>query len=239
MMLVESHHLLASGEPRDKYIPLVSTVSVSPTYSSQNFCIDKHFILSIDSKHTLKWLAEEELLCPYLIQYLPLHKLKNPPPLNYREKGQNTTAHKMWQIPITPSFPVQFGLSSPPSVKMTKLSCCLDAATWPSQGSGRGSPCTVPPVSSRCQCRWCPTLWSPSTKSSSLAWEGSMLLLNARIYLWRKGTGGQNLSQQSLHLMIRNTVLLWALWELPKGLQSRGGLSLLTSWKNSFHRKIT
>lgn len=115
-MLVESHHLLASGEPRDKYIPLLSTVSVSPTHSSQNFCIDKHFILSIDSKHTLKWLAEEELLCPYLIQYLPLHKLKNPLPLNYREKGQNTTSHMMWQIPIPPSFPVHFGLSSPPSV---------------------------------------------------------------------------------------------------------------------------
>lgn len=229
-MLVESHHLLAPG---------VSTVSVSPTHSSQNFCIHKHFILSIDPKHILKWLAEEELLWPYFIQYLPFHKVKNLVPLNYREKGQITISCKMWQIPVTSSFPVQLGFSNPLSVKMPKLSCCLDAATGPSQGSGRGSPCTVPLVSGCYQCHWCHTLWSPSTKSSFLAWEGSMLLPNARIYLWRKGTGGQNLSQQALHFMTRNTVLPWALWELPTGLRSQGSISLLISWKNSFHQRIT
>jgi len=151
-MLLESHRLLASGKPKDKYIPLVSVVSGSPTHSSQNFSIDKHFIPSVDPKYTLKWLAEEELLRPHFIQYLLFHKVKNLVLLSYSEKGEITTSHQMWQIPVTSSSPVQFGLSNPPSVKTPKLSCCLDAATGPSQGSRGGSPCTVPLVSGCCQC---------------------------------------------------------------------------------------
>lgn len=144
-MFIESQCLLASEEPGGKFIPLLSTVSVLPTHSSQNFCTNKHFILSIDPKHTLKWLAEEEL--PYLsyIQYLPYQKGKSLVCGNDRGKGQVTTSPTVQQIPVTPSFPVQSGLSNPPSMRMPKLSCCLDEATGTSQGSpvqGRGHPLT-------------------------------------------------------------------------------------------------
>lgn len=90
-----------------------------------------------------------------------------------------------------------------------------------------------------CWCHWCPSLWPLHTKSSSLPWEGSMILPNELIYLWRKGTEWQNLCQESLHFRTRNTVFPWVLWELPTGLWSQGDIYLLTSWKNSFHRRIT
>ena len=111
-MRVESQCLLASGDPKAKFIPLVSMVSVLPIYSSQNFCTDKHFILSIDPKHTLKWLAEEELPRPHFIQYLPYHKGKSLVSGNDREKGWATTSHTVQQIPVTPSFPASLVLGT-------------------------------------------------------------------------------------------------------------------------------
>lgn len=57
------------------------------------------------------------------------------------------------------------------------------------QCKGEDLPCPVLSVSSCCQRHWCHTLWSLSTKSSSLAWEGSMIFPNKLIDLWKKGTG--------------------------------------------------
>lgn len=108
-------------------------VSVLPTQPSQNFCINKHFILSIDPKHTLKWLAGKGLLCPLFNTCQP-HKGKNVVVWNDREKGRVTTSYTVQQIPVTPSIPVHFGLSNPPSMRMPNSPAALMKPLGPAKG---------------------------------------------------------------------------------------------------------
>lgn len=201
-MFIESQCLLASEEPGGKFSPLLSTVSVLPTHSSQNFCTNKHFILSIDPKHTLKWLAEEEL--PYLsyIQYLPYQKGKSLVCGNDRERDKLQLHPQCSRFLSLPAFLsslgsvtlLPWGCPNSPAALMKPLGPAKDL-----QCKGEDIPCLVPLRSSCCQCHWCHTLWSLSTKSSSLAWEGSMTLPKELIDLWEKGTGGK-ISGNSLYI---------------------------------------
>lgn len=131
---------------------------------------------------------------------------KTPVPLNYREKGHFQLHTRCGRFLSHPAF-----LPSLVSVSLLLWRCQNSpAASMQPPGPAKDwerFPLHVPLVSGCSECHRCSASWPPRTETSSLAREGLVLLPSERVYLWRRGTGGQSLNQQSLRFMTGKTRL--------------------------------